>query len=349
MDALEVGAANSRARGTASPGGPGVLLGEIYTGLLQNAEAITSDVAAELLALIPQERVRIWERPIRHAASPLTLTGVDGDLPSISRGRSRAIGTVAAEARVTGGHLLQASSWVRVVPAQGNRRLPWSHYLTRPGVVEVSRGFLEHDPLPGVLDLGGVAASIMSSVQASAVVDHRPPFRVRRIRLRWAALPAAEGHDASIHFGLETDALRTVRIVCPPPLLHLMDELCQDIALHDWLLSTVVARVDVAHIGRRDRRHVMQQLGPAIDHLLHAWMPAARLGGELLDFWAEVERRSGLTRQWESTVRRIRDQVALATMDLANSGVLMPPGGPERQSPERPTRDQPRRSRQTRT
>jgi len=325
---------------TAAGGGPSVLLGEIHTGLLQNSEAITSAVAAELLALIPQERVRTWERPIRHAASPLTLTGVDGDLPSISRGRPRAIGTVAAEARVTGGRLLQASSRICVVAAEENRRLPWSHYLTRPGVVEVigalhaeevARGFLEHDPLPGVLDLGGVAASIMSSVQSSAVVDHRPPFRVRRIRLRWAALPAADGQEASINFGLESDALRTVSIVCPPSLIDLMYELCQDIALHDWLLSSVVALVDVSHIGRRDRMHVMQQLGPAIDHLLHAWMPAARLGDELLDFWEEVERRSGFTRQWESTVRRIRDQVALATMDLARGGAFSPQGRPERQ------------------
>ena len=61
---------------------PQLMLGEIRTGLLRHSGPITSETTARLLALIPQQMVRRWERPVRHAASPPVLTGVDCPLPS---------------------------------------------------------------------------------------------------------------------------------------------------------------------------------------------------------------------------------------------------------------------------
>jgi hypothetical protein len=66
-------------------------------------------------------------------------------------------------------------------------------------------------------------------------------------------------------------------------------------------------------------------LAPGIDHLLHAWLPGARIGEELMTYWAEIDRRSGLSRQWEVAIARIRDQVALATVELAVAAGPPPP------------------------
>lgn len=305
-----------------------VQLGEIHTGLLQNSSALTTEAAAELLALIPQESVRTWERPVRHAASPETLTGVDCELPAASGTRVRAIGTVAAEARVTGGHLLQSSARAQVAPAAQRRRLPWSHYLTRPAVLEalgdirrddVIDGFLRPGASTRVLDLGGVCTQLMGSVQAAPIMDRKPPFRAARTRLRWVATVTAGQERPSISFTVEDAALRTVRLSVPAELADRVPELCQDLALHDWLLSCVGALIDVAHIGRRRRADVLHHLSPAVDHLLHIWMPAARLAEDLRGYWSEIEKRSGFTRQWDAADRRVRDQVALATVDLVSA------------------------------
>jgi hypothetical protein len=301
------------------------VLGEIHTGLLQNSTAVTSDVTRELLTLIPWTPVRTWERPIRHAVSPERLTGIDASLPSASGALTRAVGTVATEARITGGHLLQVSSRTVVVSAEQRRRLPWSHYLGRPGTLEawgdplpsnLVAGFLRNGTAPDELDLGGVSAHVMSEVQGAAPLDHDPPVRVSRMRLRWAAVPAADSATAArVTFILETPVLRTVMVTdVQPDLMNRVQELCQDIALHDWLLSSVVSLVDVAHIGGRERDRVLDHLQPAMEHLFPGWMPAARLTDDLRVFWDEVERRAGMERQWDAVVQRIRDQFALASV-----------------------------------
>lgn len=301
-----------------------VVLGEIHTGLLQSSTEITSDEARDLLALIPRSPVRTWERPIRHASSPERLTGIDSSLPSASGTVTRAVGTVATEARITSGRVLQVCSRTTVGEAEHRRRLPWSHYLSRPGTLEawgnlrlddLCDGFLRLDPPPGVLDLGGMCAHMMGEVQRSPQLDRPPPFRVSRTRLRWTAAGGTdETSPARLAFVLESPALRTMRITdAPPALVEHLPELCQDVALHDWLLSSVLSLVDLARIGERERLAVLEHLRPAVDHLLHAWMPAARLGDDLRAFWDEIERRSGLERQWGTVVRRIRDQIALVS------------------------------------
>jgi hypothetical protein len=48
-----------------------------------------------------------------------------------------------------------------------------------------------------------------------------------------------------------------------------------------------------------------------VEHLLHLWMPGARVDRSLAPLWDVLEREPGFTRQWRTLVRRIRDQLAL--------------------------------------
>src|SRR5689334_23263848 len=99
----------------APPARAGVLsFGEIHTGLLQNSTALSSERVSELLDLVVGERVRRFERPVTHAVSPDKLTGVDCVLPSSSGRNTRGIGTVVSRLTVTGGHVVQGSSYARV-------------------------------------------------------------------------------------------------------------------------------------------------------------------------------------------------------------------------------------------
>ncbi|MDQ1295645.1 MAG: hypothetical protein QG608_3530, partial [Actinomycetota bacterium] len=160
-------------------------------------------------------------------------------------------------------------------------------------------------------DPGTVCEQWMNRVQESVVLDRRVPFTARRTRLRWAATASPEPGTGRIVLRVHEDGLRTVSLQAPPDLLPLLPEFCQDLALHDWLLSCVVGLVDRAGIGRRDRESVLARLAPILDHLLHLWMPAARLDDRLREYWAALDQRCHLAQQWENTVRQIRDQTLL--------------------------------------
>jgi hypothetical protein len=311
---------------------PQLMLGEIRTGLLRHSGPITAETTARLLALIPQQMVRRWERPVRHAASPPVLTGVDCPLPSAAGRDVRGVGTLVTDVRITGGHVVQAATRARIEPARERRRLSWSHYLTKPGSVEVWNairaedvigGFFGQDTRLSRLDLGSPAAHQLNLLQASNLLDGGHTYRPERLRLRWAA-EVADG-PPGVTFALESSRIHTLRLAVPPELVSEVPDLCQDVALHDWLLSSVVALIDRAAIGTRDRAEVVTTLAPGIDHLLHVWLPGARIGDELMAYWREIDRRSGLSRQWETTVQRIRDQVALATVELAVAGRRLAP------------------------
>lgn len=300
-----------------------LVLGEIHSGVLQNSRPITPESADEMLSLITDQPVRSWERPIRHAASGQVLTGVDCNLPS-TNGARRAIGTIGTEVSVTGGQLLQASARTEIATASESRRLSWSHYLTRPGVLEVGQGFaaaetarafLSPRPPTETLDLGGVCSGVMTRAQSSPLLDRDAPFRAPRTRLRWAALAVTDDRPAEVGLTIEDNGLRTLSIAAPGALLLHLPALCENVALHDWLLTTVSALVDSADLGRRRQDDVVRHLRPAIDHLLHTWMPTARLSDELVPFWRELDRRSGLSVHWEALVQRVRDQLALAIIE----------------------------------
>ncbi|MEU8353384.1 MULTISPECIES: SCO2521 family protein [unclassified Streptomyces] len=308
--------------GTAEP-----VCGEVRTCLLQTSLSLTASAAEELLRLREDERVRLSERPNLHAVSPDVLTGVDCRLPTGSGARVRAIGTVAARAVLTEGRVLQATAYFRAAAAGPEQRQPWGHYLVRPGVLEpfgglpvraVADGILAGTRQAGELDLGAVSERLLTAVLRHQLLDQRPPFKSRRTRLRWVALRTRDGQAPSIRrFTLAADGLRTVELRVPEEIAPAaVAGLCEDLALHDWLLTTLVRMVERSRPGSADGYAVVTALRPAVDHLLHLWMPRARVAGALSPLWEVLEREPGFTRQWQTLVQRIRDQLALQAIPL---------------------------------
>ncbi len=301
-------------------------LGEVHTGLLQHSSSLPAERGAHALALLHGERVRRSDRPIAYAVSPDTLTGVDCALATRSGARTRAVGTAVSRACLTGGHILQGSTYVRIQKSETNRRLPWSHYLSRPGGVEtigradpddLVQGFLVREPPLGTLDLGAMSGRVMDSAQVRAHPDRKPPFKMWRTRLRWAAVAAAaETAEPRVHFTIEEGDVRTVAVTAGAASFGYVVGLCEDLALHDWLLGAILQILDRSRIGALPRAEVVRRLAPAVDHLLHLWMPAARVEPSLLGVWESIERRPGFTRQWRASVDRVRDQVAVSTAAL---------------------------------
>ncbi|WP_318218495.1 SCO2521 family protein [Streptomyces sp. SCL15-6] len=313
--------------------GPVLACGEVRTCLLPTRQALDIRAAAQLLGLRADERVLLSERPNLYARSPDTLTGVDCHLPSANGARVRAVGTVVARAALTEGRVLQASAHFRVPAAGPDQRRPWGHYLVRPGVVEplgrlrreaVAQGVLgggRH----GDLDVGLIADGLLTRLLRHPLLDHRPPLRSRPTRLRWAALPAAPGEGPSIErFTLAEDELRTVLLRVPEDTAGGdLAALCDDLALHDWLLTTLVRMLDGIRLGAGPEHGfaVVEALRPAVNHLLHLWMPRARVPQELAALWDPLEERPGFTRQWRTLVQRIRDQLTLHAIPSAHREV----------------------------
>jgi hypothetical protein len=272
--------------------------------------------------LSPGERVRSSERPLSHAVSPELFNGIDCQVPAASGTKVRGIGTVAARGVVVGGRILQGSVYARLERGELDRRRPWSHYLSRPGVVETIGRFNRRDVVTGffaeprpesTLDLGALSELVIGSVQMNPRLDHFPPFKSRRTWLRWAL---RTGETAESEFTVADETLRTLSMTIEADAVPAVVEFCEDLALHDWVLTTLLRLVERSNIGSVDGGESLVRLRPAIDHLLHLWMPGARVAQSLLPLWESLERRPGFTRQWQATVTRIRDQVAVRTLEM---------------------------------
>ena len=296
-----------------------ITVGEVHTALLQHSSAITGQFAAEILALVEGDRVRSSERPIAHTSSPELLTGVDCVLPTTGGARVRGIGTAVSRALVTGGHVVQASTFAEIRRSEHTRRMPWAHYLGRPGVIEyigraddkaLADGFCTPPAGSEILNLGAISGRVIDTVQRH--VDRDPPLRAGRTRLRWAADDG--GPHATMDLRIDDNVSRTIRLRAGNTGVPELAALCEDIAVHDWLLTTVLNNVERANIGTGERVDVVRRLRPVIVHMLHLWMPAARLGAEPAALWDDLERRPGFTRQWHTLISRIRDQMMLATI-----------------------------------
>jgi len=305
---------------------PLLAVGEIHTALLQNSRALALGDAEDLIARPSGEAVRRSLRPIMHVGSPDTLEGVDCRLPMPDGARSRGVGTVSGRVGLTGGHVVQASVRARLSSAPLGRRMGWSHYLARPGQIEIigkgraqdlADGFVTERLSPDVLDLGSIAARLLGGVQRSLLLDHRAPMKAARTTLRWVALPVADAAQTGIHFSIEARGLRTLAIRCLAADLDAVSGLAEDVALHDWLLVTLLYLLEEGYARDVDDDSTrIGRLRPAVRHLLHLWMPRARLTSSLADLWHTLDDRPGLTRQWRACVDRIRDQLALSTLDL---------------------------------
>ena len=310
-------------------------IGEVQTGLLLTSAAVSADAAAALLDVLPGGTVRTRQRPIGYAWSPDVLTGVDCFAPLNCQREVRVVGTPATRVCLTGGYVVQASTYATVRYDPTGRRRPWGHYLAQPGVIEVlgtereenlAAGFLSGPAFSKALDLGAVNMRALAGIQRSEFLDRNPPFRSRRTRLRWsaqspetesagAAAGAAGPAGAEMVFTLGDNGLRTVRLHTDETDLRALAGFCDDLALHDWLLSTLLDLVERAMARSRPAIEIASMLRPAIDHLVHAWMPAVHISKSLASMWHEFDQNSGLSLQWQKTVERIRDQLSVGVIE----------------------------------
>jgi hypothetical protein len=297
-------------------------IGEVHTGLLLTSTAVSAETAAALLTILPGSPVRTRQRPVRYACSPEVLTGVDCFAPVADRREVRVIGTPATQVSLTDGHIVQAQTHATLRPDPADRRRPWAHYLTQPGVVallgaaseeNLAVGFLGGPTTTTTLDLGAVNQRTLAAIQRNTQLDHNPPFHSRRTRLRWSAGAAAGRQEMA--FTLGADELRTVRLRTAEADPQALADFCADLALHDWLLSALLELVDRAVARSRPAVETIGLLRPGIDHLIHAWMPAAHVSETLRGMWRDFDLKSGFSLQWQSTVQRIRDQLSLGIIE----------------------------------
>jgi hypothetical protein len=302
------------------PAAPSCLVGEVQTGLLQTSTALTPPAVARILGLVPGDPVRVFERPIHYALSPQLLTGLDCALAGPSGTAARVVGTAASRVCITGGHVVQGSSFALLAWCANGRRHRWSHYLAQPGVLEVSGrraptdlglGFVQAPAAPGLLDLASISDRLLDLTQ-TAGLDRSPPVRIARTRLRWT-VRAATG--SQVHFAIESATQRSLRVAVPEPDLGAAVRFCEDVALHDWLITCLVRIIERSGIGSSSPRQVTHRLRPVFDHLLHLWMPAAGLADTLLPLWWSLDRHVGFSRQWDALVDRVRDQVGVGSLD----------------------------------
>jgi len=217
---------------------------------------------------------------------------------------------------------VQGSAHAHITATDRTHRLPWSHYLAQPGTLEA----VGRAPGPGAttaflaggdrdaLDLGAIAARVVDRLQGDEQLERGSPVKAARTKLRWAAWTGGEPVPPRVEFRVEPRGLRTLLLHAGDVPVDGLAALCEDIAVHDWLLTVLIDLVRKSALGVTDRRTAIDRLLPAIDYLLHLWMPAARLTGDLVGVWQALEARPGFTRQWETLVRRIRDQLSIGAV-----------------------------------
>ena len=300
-----------------------LIVGDVQTGILRGHPEAGDDVR-RLVDLVAGEQVMVSERPLPLVRSPETRSGVDCPLLAPGSGRHlRGVGTVIQRSSITGGQVLQGSAYATVSRAASGGRQPWSHYLARPGVVEtlsrtrwdeLADSLAAAGPPGAELDLEAIAGRAMDSVQWAVGAAEQHPLRASRTGLRWVAR-VEPGRPFEVRFAVRKDHRRLLRITVPETSAAVLAAAGEDVALHDWLLTTLIEAVRKAAIGRLPRRDAVARLVPAIDHLLHLWLPGAH-GDELSgEVWAVLEQRPGFSRQWQALVARIRDQLSVGAVE----------------------------------
>ena len=296
-----------------------LVVGEVDTGLLRGRDPAAGGDGRGLVGLVAGERVLVSTRPRAYVRSPERPVGVDCQLGGTRP--TRGIGTALQRAAITDKEVVQGSAYATVVGAPYSARQPWSHYLARPGVIEtigrtawpdLAAALAAPERAAADLDLGAVARRATDEVQSAARNGGADALRAARTRLRWVARVDPDGPALSgVHFDVIDRRLRLLSFTTNGAHAAPLAAACEDIALHDWLLSTLIESVHKAAIGLEARAETLKRLAPAIDRLLHLWMPAARADDLTEQFWAVLERRAGFSRQWTTLVNRIRDQLSV--------------------------------------
>ncbi|MGV9677583.1 SCO2521 family protein [Nocardia sp. NPDC003482] len=306
-----------------------VVLGHIRTCLLPSPNVVDTDAAVELLSAVRQgSPVFSRERPVPLVISADCAEGVDCELPVRSGRTVRGIGTVLTRALVVGGRILQSSSRTRVVAAENSNPRPWPYYLAKVGTVEalsgvdadlgarLAVGYLKGGPSDR-LDLASISGRMATDLRMDTQLEHAVPFRAAETQLRWAAeVVTGDERPFAFAFSMDSDTLRSVRIRIGEDGFEAAQRFCEDLAVHDWLLTTLTNLLATADCYGYVKHDPVTILAPVLEQIVPLWMPGAHTPGRLESLWQEVEDDPGFSRQWSSRVNQLRDRMATATYDL---------------------------------
>lgn len=293
-----------------------VIAGAVDTALLRG-RGRSSDDEQRLVSLVGGEQVFVATRPRSCVRSPERPVGIDCPL---GRGQVRGIGTALQRVSIIEHEVVQGSAYARLVRAERQTRRPWSHYLASPGRIEaagrprwgeIAEALASPAPAHEALDLGSIARRVTDEVQNATRGSAADPLHATRVRLCWVA-EVDQVALPGVHFELHDRRLRVMRLRVDALDPAGLAAACEDIALHDWLLSTVIDQVRRAALGVAPRTKALRRLGPVVDRLLHLWMPAAQAAELTESMWTALDRGAGFSRQWATVTGRIRDQFALA-------------------------------------
>ncbi|MEV6068185.1 SCO2521 family protein [Nocardia sp. NPDC052001] len=305
---------------------PLVVLGEIRTCLLPHTTTLDGQATEDFLSLVPGARVRRRERPGPLAFSPPRAVGVDCYLARGTTDAARIVGTVASTAIVVGGRLAQLSSHTTVVRAPQKRRRAWSHYVGRVGTTEVigplpDRAIAERELIAGylgasgatMLDLASICARKLDELRKSALLDRKPPLLAPITRLRWTARMGGS-LGTTVSFRLADEVTRTVHITVRR-VEDLPDALrfCEDLAVHDWLLTVIDAKVRAADGFGGGYGRQIEVLAPVLEHLAHLWMPGGHTPPSMRPLWRDLQSEAGFSKQWVTRVEQLERRIAVAT------------------------------------
>lgn len=295
-----------------------VVVGEVMTLLLRSSAPLEPDSARDLLArLVPGSKPERFGHPVDRLMSADLQFGVDCQLSTPRGARPRTIGVAAAHAVLTGGHVLQAAAHARIVHGETQHRRRWSYYASRPGYLEVqhkaapgdlARGFLSAAPDGTLLDLAGIAKQVVDQVnngseeEAASATLHSSPMT-----FRWVARVARSAGMPVVEFVRCEDGTFQIDAVTDPAYLVALARFCEDVALHNWLLSTMAA----TFTDSTKTADGLGELGAALELLGHLWSPGEALDERLASLWTDLEARLYLSRGWRNQVTRVRDKITL--------------------------------------
>ncbi|MFG1797401.1 SCO2521 family protein [Nocardia sp. NPDC049149] len=314
---------------------PLIALGEVRTCLVPASATLHRAEASELLALIPGRRVLWRQRPGTLAVSPASPVGVDCELVLPDAAPARVVGTVAGRAVVTGGRVLQSSVRTQVIRAAERRRQTWSHYLSRVGVTEViskigdrteacdalADGYLDGKPSSDTLDLASISERLLARLRADPKLDQQAPLQAATTRLRWAAkIGGAAG--PKLRLRLDDESVRSAWIIVRTEKdLEAAQRFCEDLAVHDWLLTVGDAAIEEADRFPASSREQLEILAAVLEHLGHLWMPGAHTPADLRGLWKDLQSDPGFSRQWTALMGQVRDRLRVAQWDHLARGV----------------------------
>ncbi|MFD0522777.1 hypothetical protein [Paractinoplanes durhamensis] len=148
----------------------------------------------------------------------------------------------------------------------------------------------------------------------------RPPLRAARTGLRWVVLvEPCDPSPGGIRFAVHGDALRVLSFSVAEASASRLAAIAEDLALHDWLITVMLEVTRKAAIGVLPREEVIARLLPAIDYLLHLWLPRMADDELARALWTVLESRVGFSRQWDLLVHRVRDQLSAGTVAAFSS------------------------------